>query len=86
MLLSIIYLVHCPIMIFLLIIQTPTNAGICLLKLSEQYLCSGDVTGQVYILDPASFQIVGSFPAHMSGMCDMDVVDNYLITCGLTQQ
>ena len=66
--------------------QTPTNAGICLLKLSEQYLCSGDVTGQVYILDPASFQVVGSFPAHMSGMCDMDVVDNYLITCGLTQQ
>jgi hypothetical protein len=40
----------------------------------------------VYILDPASFQIVGSFPAHMSGMCDMDVIDNYLITCGLTQQ
>ena len=22
----------------------------------------------------------------MAGMCDMDVVDNYLVTCGLTQQ
>ena len=62
------------------------NAGICLLKLSEHYLCSGDVIGQVHILDPNSFQVVGTFSAHMSGMCDMDVVDQYLVTCGLTQQ
>ena len=36
--------------------------------------------------DPISLQTVAAFPAHMAGMCDMDVVGNMLVTCGLTQQ
>ena len=33
-----------------------------------------------------SLQTVAAFPAHSSGMCDMDVVGNFLVTCGLSQQ
>lgn len=36
--------------------------------------------------DPMSLQTVAAFPAHSSGMCDMDVVGNFLVTCGLSQQ
>jgi len=49
-------------------------------------VCCGDVLGKVAVLDPISLQVVTSFSAHVAGMCDMDVVGNYLVTCGLTQQ
>ena len=64
----------------------PTNTGVCLLKPSEHYICCGDVAGQVFISDPLSLQTVAGFPAHMAGMCDMDVVGNLLVTCGLAQR
>ena len=66
--------------------QTKTGNGVCLLKLSESHVCCGDVTGKVFVVDPLSLQMVAGFPAHTAGMCDMDVVGNYLVTCGLTQQ
>lgn len=66
--------------------EVGTGAGICLLKAAEACICSGDVNGQVYLLDPRTLEVVNSHSAHTSGMCDMDVVGNYLVTCGLTQQ
>lgn len=48
-------------------------------------MCYGDVLGQVGLLDPLSLQTVASFPAHEAGMCDMDIVGNYLVTCGLSR-
>lgn len=62
------------------------NNGVCLMKPSEHYICCGDVTGHVFMSDPVSLQTVAAFPAHIAGMCDMDVVGNYLVTCGLFQQ
>ncbi len=41
---------------------------------------------QVYVHAPDSMEVVTKFTAHTAGMCDMDVVGYYLITCGLTQQ
>ena len=38
------------------------------------------------MMDPVSLQTMPAFPAHMAGMCDMDVVGNYLVTCGLVQR
>ncbi len=49
-------------------------------------MCCGDVLGKVEILDPMSLQMFSSFSAHVAGMCDMDIVGNYLVTCGLAQQ
>ena len=57
-----------------------------MLKVAENCICSGDVNGQVYTLDSNSLQVVNSYTAHSAGMCDMDVVGNYLVTCGLAQQ
>ena len=66
--------------------QLSTSEGICLLKSSEYYVCSGDVTGSVHMLDPHTLHVAHSYPAHSAGMCDMDVVGHYLVTCGLVQQ
>ena len=68
------------------VLQTLTTAGVCLLKPSESYVCCGDVLGKVGVLDPMTLHTVASFSAHVAGMCDMDIVGNYLVTCGLGQQ
>ena len=41
------------------------------------------MSGKVVILDPTSLQMFSSFSAHVAGMCDMDIVGNYLVTCRL---
>ncbi|XP_064403711.1 PAN2-PAN3 deadenylation complex catalytic subunit PAN2-like isoform X2 [Halichondria panicea] len=66
--------------------EVTTGAGVCLLKSSEYYVCSGDVTGKVHLLDPHTLRPAHSYSAHSAGMCDMDVVGPYLVTCGLTQR
>lgn len=58
----------------------------CLLKASEHLLCTADVTGQVYLQQPGSLEVLHRIPAHSAGMSDMDVVGHFLVTCGLTQQ
>lgn len=62
------------------------DAGVCLLKASEQLVCTADVTGQVYLQAPGSLQVVHKFPAHSAGMSDMDVVGHCLVTCGLAHR
>lgn len=62
------------------------EAGVCLLKASEHLVCTADVTGQVYLLDTSSLQVVHTFSSHSAGMSDMDVVGHCLVTCGLTHQ
>lgn len=31
-------------------------------------------------------EVVNTFSAHDAGMCDMDVVGHYLVSCGLTHR
>lgn len=37
-------------------------------------------------LDPMSLKIEHSYSAHTAGLCDMEVVGHYIVTCGFSQQ
>lgn len=63
-----------------------TEAGVCLLKPSEELVCCGEVTGRVELLDPRSLESVVALDTHPAGLSDMDVVGPYLVTCGITEQ
>ena len=62
------------------------DAGVCLLKPSEEVVCCGQVTGRVHLLDPRSLESVAALDTHPAGLSDMDVVGPYLVTCGLIEQ
>ena len=60
---------------------TAAYMWVCIIIVHCVPMCS-----QVSLLDPASLKLVHSYSAHPAGLCDMEVVGHYVVTCGLSQQ
>ena len=49
-------------------------------------VCCGSSQGMVSFRDPSSLRVEHSFSAHTGTISDLDVSDNYLITCGFSKR
>ncbi|EDV21166.1 uncharacterized protein TRIADDRAFT_30968, partial [Trichoplax adhaerens] len=48
------------------------------------YVCCGTTTGKVTLHDPSTLQCINAIDAHSGSISDIDVSDNFLVTCGFS--
>jgi PAB-dependent poly(A)-specific ribonuclease subunit 2 len=48
----------------------------------SRYICAATNSGDVHILDPVSFTILKVWNAHSAAISDLDVQDDFIVTCG----
>lgn len=53
---------------------------------TSRLLCIGHTDGKVTLRDPRSHRIEHSFAAHLSGVADLDIRSDLLITCGYSNR
>jgi PAB-dependent poly(A)-specific ribonuclease subunit 2 len=66
----------------MVLLQIPVSSGVTALTRSSRLLCVGHADGKVTMRDPRSYRIEHTFPAHTSGVADMDIRSDLLVTCG----
>lgn len=57
-----------------------------MMKRGASYICAATHTGSVHILDPKTVQLVKTWQAHMGWINDMDVMTDFLVTCGYSNR
>lgn len=48
----------------------------------SRYICAATNDGQIHILDPVKFHVIHRWRAHSAMINDMDVQEDYVVTCG----
>lgn len=62
-------------------IQIPTQSSYRKMKKSR-YICAATSDGHIDILDPVKFHVIHRWRAHIATINDMDVQQDYVVTCG----
>ncbi|RDD45083.1 PAB-dependent poly(A)-specific ribonuclease subunit PAN2 [Trichoplax sp. H2] len=66
--------------------QASTECSNAVLRYSNKsgYVCCGTTTGKVTLHDPSTLQCINAIDAHSGSISDIDVSDNFLVTCGFS--
>jgi PAB-dependent poly(A)-specific ribonuclease subunit 2 len=57
-----------------------------IMKRGGGYICAATHAGAVHIIDPKTFHSAKSWQAHMGWINDMDVKNDFLVTCGYSNR
>ncbi|KAG9242393.1 PAB-dependent poly(A)-specific ribonuclease subunit PAN2 [Calycina marina] len=65
--------------------QIPATSHYSLMKRSR-YICAATLQGDVHVLDPTTFNLLKSWPAHSAAVHDMDAQHDFIVTCGYSRR